>query len=183
MRMGAGYDPTEARRLLAEAGFPFGRPLVMVLPDVATPEFSPDFSNLLRTYWGAIGVRVEPWDSTHPATPDLDLRISYPESADPDAYLYSRFHSSVAGMAGNKGGFADAEVDRLLDLGRIERDSMVRTRLMREASARIDDLAANIFLWFTPITTASTTRLTTCVAAGTTSDFVDVDLANSGTGR
>ena len=180
LHVGARYDPAEASRLLLEARFPFDQPLRIVMPSVATPEFSADFSNLLQTYWRAVGVRVLPWDSTSTSQPDLDLRISYPESADPDAYLYSRFHSRVAGMAGNKGGFADAIVDQLLDRGRQESDPAVRARLMREASDRIDDLVANIFLWFAPVLTASSTRLNGCVGGGPTSKYLDVDLAGAG---
>jgi ABC-type transport system substrate-binding protein len=110
----------------------------------------------------------------------MNVRISYPSVLDPDFYLYSRFHSSVAGMAGNVGAFADAEVDRLLDLGRAATNRAERGRLMATAAERIDQLAANIFLWYNPLTSVSSLRVSECVASGTNSDFVAVDLAREG---
>lgn len=182
-RTGMPYDPGTARRLLAETGLVFRQPLSIVLPDNETPEYSPDFSSLLQSYWGAVGVRVVRWIGKDVGPADLDVRVSYPDGADPDDYLYSRFHSSVAGMGGNQGGFRDALVDRWLDEGRVARDTITRGRLMRAANARIDSLAPNLFLWYAPITTASSTRITDCLAGMTTSTFVDVDLAGAGGAR
>ena len=176
-RPGIPYDPEGARRLLAETGLAFYGPFRMVLPDNETPEFSSNFSSLLQSYWRAVGLEVVQWTSGDTGSADIDVRVSYPDGTDPDDYLYSRFHSSVAGMGGNKGGFRDSLVDRWLDEGRLAGDTTIRARLMRAASARIDSLAPNLILWYTPVTTASSTRISDCVAGMATSTFVDVDLA------
>lgn len=170
------YDPEQARSLLAERGIVVPDSLSLKLPDDETPEFSPDFSSLLESYWGAVGLRIHQWSGHDRGMADIMVRVSYPEGADPDDYLYSRFHSSVAGMAGNKGGFEDTLVDRWLDEGRAVSDTVARARLMRMASARIDSLAPDLFLWFTPIVTASSTRINSCLAGMPTSTFADVDL-------
>lgn len=177
------YDPERARRLLVEAGFDFSRSLPVLLPGPNTPELAPNFSTLLIAYWEAIGVRVEEQAARDTAPPALDLHISYPEVSDADAYLYSRFQSSVAGTAGNIGAFSDAVVDRLLDEGRATEDGKVRERLMRDAARRIDELAANVFLWYNPVLTASSTRITACTGGGPRADFVSVDLAGRGVVR
>ncbi len=174
------YDPEMARRLLTESGLVLPETLSMQLPPDETPEFSADFSSLLVSYWDAVGIRAIRWQWPDSVMADIDVRVSYPDAADPDDYLYSRFHSSVAGMAGNEGGFGDSLVDRWLDEDRIVSDTAVRAGLMGKASARIDSLAPNIFLWFTPVLTASSTRLTSCEAGLATSIFTDVDLAAKG---
>jgi len=171
---GIPYDPTAARELLTSAGFAAGlpRPLRLRLPSASTVEFSSDLRSLLTTYWAAGGIAVEV--STDRAAPvDLELRVSYPDTRDADDYLYSRFHSTVAGEAGNTGEFRDTVVDRLLDSGRVVVDSIRRQQLMRAASVRIDSLVPNIFLWYVPVTTASHVRMAGCDAGLPSSTFVN----------
>jgi ABC-type transport system substrate-binding protein len=177
------YDPDRARALLTQAGFDFSQTLPVAFPGPQTPELGPNFARLLIAYWEAIGIKVSTLAQDVNPPSALDLHISYPEVGDPDAYLYSRFHSSVAGRAGNSGAFADAEVDRLLDVGRSSTDSAARRHAMHDAAARIDQLAANIFLWYNPVLTASSTRITPCVAGGPTSDFSSVALASPSAAR
>jgi len=167
------YDPTAARELLMRAGFAAGlpRPLRLRLPSSGLVEFSSDLRSLLTTYWAEVGITVEvPSDPAAPV--DLQLRVSYPETLDADDYLYSRFHSSLAGEAGNSGGFRDTIVDRLLDSGRVVVDSTRRHQLMRSASVRIDSLVPNIFLWYVPVTSASHVRMRYCDAGLASSTFV-----------
>jgi ABC-type transport system substrate-binding protein len=175
-RPGQPYDPEAARRLLAASTVPLTDSLGIELPNDEVPEFSADFGTLLQSYWSAVGIHVYRRHSGNPMA-DMDVRISYPEVADPDDYLYSRFHSKMAFMAGNEGGFGDSLVDRWLDEGRMESDTAARARLMRLVNARIDSLVPNLFLWYAPVVTASSLRLNGCVAGLTTSTFVDTDLS------
>jgi ABC-type transport system substrate-binding protein len=174
-RPGQPYDPEAARRLLAASGAVLPDSLGIELPRDEVPEFSTDFGMLLQSYWSAVGVRVYRRPNGNP-TADMDVRISYPDVADPDDYLYSRFHSKMAGLGGNEGGFGDSLVDRWLDEGRMVSDTALRASLMRRTSARIDSLVPNLFLWYAPVVTASSLRLNGCVAGLASSTFVETDL-------
>jgi ABC-type transport system substrate-binding protein len=175
---GVPYDPDGARRLLADAGFKRSRTLFVRLPEETPVEVSPDFFALLESYWRAIGVSVVRISGAD-AKADIDLHISYPDSRDPDDYLYARFHSSVAGIGGNLGHFRDSLVDRWLDSGRVVTDSAQRASLMRRTNARLDSVVANIFLWYVPVTTVSSTRINGCVAGMAYSTFVGTERAAS----
>ena len=173
-RPSIAYDPDAARRLLDEAGYPRSRALSLRLPDDNTVGIGAEVNSLLTSYWRAVGLTVLRATQAD-AHPDIDLHVSYPDSKEPDDYLYSRFHSSVAGTAGNTGNFRDSLVDRWLDSGRVARDSAQRAALMQRTDARIDSLSPNIFLWYIPVTSISTTRLNGCVAGMAYSTFVNTE--------
>lgn len=68
--------------------------------------------------------------------------------ADPEM-LHRTFHSRMVPPAGfNRGRFADAETDRLLDSARAAGDESLRFALLRKAQARIVDQAPYAFLWW-----------------------------------
>ncbi|MBL0210569.1 MAG: ABC transporter substrate-binding protein [Holophagaceae bacterium] len=68
--------------------------------------------------------------------------------ADPEM-LHRTFHSRMAPPAGfNRGRYADAETDRLLDSARAAGDESLRFSLLRQAQARIVDQAPYAFLWW-----------------------------------
>lgn len=68
--------------------------------------------------------------------------------ADPEM-LYRTFHSRMVPPTGfNRGRFADAETDRLLEASRAASDEAVRFALLRKAQARIVDQAPYAFLWW-----------------------------------
>jgi peptide/nickel transport system substrate-binding protein len=68
--------------------------------------------------------------------------------ADPEM-LYNTFHSRMVPPLGfNRGRFADAETDRLLESARTAGDETLRFALLRKAQARILDQAPYAFLWW-----------------------------------
>jgi len=68
--------------------------------------------------------------------------------ADPEM-LYRTFHSRMVPPIGfNRGHFADAETDRLLEAARAEGDESLRFALLRRAQARIVEQAPYAFLWW-----------------------------------
>jgi ABC-type transport system substrate-binding protein len=181
LRRGLPYDPVAARRTLRDLGVTTrATPLSLRVPELGSvPVIPSNFGALLRSYWNAVGVDVVQQVDGTTRRPDIDLRVSYPETYDPDSYMYSRFHSSVAGTGGNGGAFRDALVDRWLDSGRIERDSMRRATLMRKTSARIDSLAANIFIWYAPVTVASHVRVRNCVTNVAAPTYIQTEPATA----
>ena len=68
--------------------------------------------------------------------------------ADPEM-LHHTFHSRMVPPVGfNRGRFADAETDRLLESARVAGNESLRFALLRKAQARIVDQAPYAFLWW-----------------------------------
>jgi len=161
------FDPGLARRLLAEGGYPPGRPLRLWVPSPGLSDFPAAIGSLLRDYFEAIGLRVELTVRTEgidvalpSGAADLVLTVWVGDYPDADAFLYPLYHSNLAGSAGNEGAYANPAVDRLIEDSRHELDPDRRAVLLQRADQMIFDDAPNVFLWFTRTATAYSLRLT-----------------------
>jgi len=147
------FNPTEARRLLAEAGYPNG--FRMQIWQRENPE-SGRVLESIQGYLSRVGVQVEivtrEWGAFKQAVdngvPDafyLDWFADYP---DVENFLFPLFHSANIGGGGNRARYSNATVDSLLELASACVESGERAKLYFEAERVIYNDAPWIFLWF-----------------------------------
>jgi peptide/nickel transport system substrate-binding protein len=125
----------EAKRLLAEAGYPDGFKTVLTNRSEKLPYI--DFGVYLVSSWKKIGVEAEhkieesaSWSKTRRSR-DFDLFVDPFGSAsagDPDEVL-TKF---VSGASNNWGRFSESEVDRLFELQKVERDEQKRIQQVKD---------------------------------------------------
>ncbi|MCL2609585.1 MAG: ABC transporter substrate-binding protein [Treponema sp.] len=144
------YDPEKSRQLLAEAGFPDG-----FTTNVYTNDSAPriDTVVILQDMLARVGitldVRILEWttflDVTNRGEHDLYTNGWVTVSGDPD-YGLEIFHSRAWGDPGNRAFYSRPEVDRLLDLGRMEVDPVRREQLYIDAQKLIHEDAPWIYI-------------------------------------
>lgn len=141
------YDPAEARRLLAEAGYPDGFSVTM---DVTTG--SAQFGEIVAGQLSEIGVRVTlrplevslfnaQW--TGGRTGDI-VGASWGAAGDPQAYLEMLVHSD-----GFLSGYSNARADELIAASARTLDADERLALLHELQAVLYDDPAALYLWST----------------------------------
>ena len=147
----------EARRLLAEAGYPGGGFTLKAAYLPVLDEWAKSVE-IMQQSFGEIGIEVEsegftwPQFSGHFQDPesDFDLYTIYifPNSADPDDALRRVYHSENTGAAGccNAAWYVNDEVDRLMDQGKVSTDPAERESLYKEIQQMIFDDQPSIFV-------------------------------------
>ena len=151
-----GYtvDLEKAKALLAEAGYPDGLTFELKT-STAYPSYVPT-CQVIQSNLKKIGVTVEiiplEWGAYMSDLNSFDTWSacfhSFPSyTADPDAYLYTWFHSQGAWGIG----FSDPVVDALLDLGRQIVDPVSRQIVYRRVQYRLAELAPAIYTWRTRV--------------------------------
>ena len=144
------YDPTIARKLLAEAGYANGFETV-----ISTYPASEGTTNVMEVaetvayQLQQVGVRSR-IDQLERATgftryKNREFKVyffTWPESPEPDRHLYSLFHSAARGYY-----YKNAEADRLLDLGRTTFNVNERRKVYQQFHKFIVDDAPWVFLY------------------------------------
>jgi peptide/nickel transport system substrate-binding protein len=155
-----GHDPDAARDLLEEAGVGDLEIDLMVSSDF--PE-TVTAAQVLESQLGEVGISVSirsedfsTWlDEQGEGNFDAFL-LSWIGNIDPDDFYYAQHHSE-GGF--NFQGFADGEVDELLDSARVEVDEAARKALYDQAAERIVDLASYIYFYNSDILEAWSPRV------------------------
>jgi oligopeptide transport system substrate-binding protein len=138
------FDPAEASRLLARAGFPEGKglPELVLASASRSPVALREIEQLVRDF-RRIGVKVRPefvdgWDRFQEGLKNGAYPFFryawYGEIPDPDGFLAALFES---GSPVNFTGFSSPEVDRLLEKARGMVDPLQRSQLYRQAEKRV----------------------------------------------
>jgi peptide/nickel transport system substrate-binding protein len=139
----------EAKKLLAEAGFPDGFKTAIKTSGVYSENLAEAVVNseafkaigveceLIQLDWASL---VNDWD----VTKDFDMAsLAWGGPlVDPDDYLYAQFHSTGGWNASQ---FSDPEVDRLLDATRSTFDQEERKALYAEVSLKLCELSPQGF--------------------------------------
>jgi len=151
--VGGGYDVDEARRLLAEAGYPGGRGLPKLTIMYNTDEGHQAIAEYIQDQWKRnLGVDVElqnqEWGAFMSSVSRLEYSISRAgwigDYADPQTFL-GMFTSS---STNNTTGYKSPEYDALLDRAASELDPAKRLRIMHDAEALLLDAAPLIPIYF-----------------------------------
>ncbi len=149
------YDPTRARALLAQAGFPEGRglPAIQFWSNRKSPDALAEHEAITR-YLAAVGVKVQFQYNTN--WPDFNRAVYggrypmfryswYADTPDPHSFLYLLFHS---GSPNNLPRFRDPQVDALLVKAEGELEYAKRVALYKQVERQIAEQAPIIVLYF-----------------------------------
>jgi peptide/nickel transport system substrate-binding protein len=145
----------EAKRLLAEAGYPNGFKTVLTNRAVKLPYI--DFAVYVISAWKKIGVEAEhkveesaTWSKSR-LTRDFELLVDpfgFTADGDPDEVM-SKF---ISDSPENWGRYKDPVVDELFNKQKVERDEQKRAQLVKDMQKRIIDKTWYIMgLWWTRI--------------------------------
>jgi len=146
------YDPQEARKLLAQAGYKDG---LSVKIYIGADQEVLDVVEVVQDYLAHAGIKADivqlEWSAYKEAVNkgDADLfwlswQADYP---DPENFLYPVFFSGNFGSAGNRARFADAEFDDIILKAQSEPDISKRRALYRTAEHRVVEMAPWVFFW------------------------------------
>lgn len=155
------YNPEKAKQLLAEAGYPNGFKVTLMVP-TGRYIFDRQVGEALQSYLSKVGVTVELYTPDWPtfvqsligqnytSTPWELCYVGYGMTTpDADAVLYSVFHSSQwAPGKFNTMFYKNEEVDKLLDDARREVDENKRLQMYAQAQNIIWNECPWIFLYF-----------------------------------
>ena len=183
------YDPSEARRLLAEVGYRPSRPFRLWTTTSSQRDSLRSVSYRIRDYLVAVGIQVEmyisdgDWSIMTDGTVDLNSVTIFPRFPDGDDLLFPQFHSSMQSATGNEGAFSDPVVDRLLEQGRAAVDSTARTALLQKTNRLLHDRAPLLGVWFTPITNVFANRISGCPAGVFPTTFSEVEIVGARRGK
>jgi peptide/nickel transport system substrate-binding protein len=147
------YDPSEAKRLLAEAGYPDG--FAIKLWRTQRAELA-RLAQSIQQNLTEIGVRAEIVErdassaraAVRNGEADLFLTDWWADYPDPENFNYPLFHSRNKGPGGNYAFLADSRLDSMISRARSTTNETEKGRLAREIDSRAFDLAPWIFLWF-----------------------------------
>ncbi|HEV7366164.1 MAG TPA: ABC transporter substrate-binding protein [Gemmatimonadales bacterium] len=147
------FDPTEAKRLLADAGYPNG--FAIKLWRTPRAELA-RLAQSIQQSLAEVGVRAEIVErdaasaraAVRNGEADLFLTDWWADYPDPENFNYPLFHSRNKGPGGNYAFLADPRLDSMISRARATNDETEKARLAREIDARAFDLAPWIFLWF-----------------------------------
>lgn len=150
---GYGFNQAEAKRLLTEAGYPNGFKVnLWVNQNTIREKYAQLFQEQLRQVGVEVNIEVLEWSAylqrTAAGEHDMFILGWGTVTGDSDYGLYALFHSSQFGDAGNRTFYKNAEVDRLLDLGRASTDPAARRRAYDQAQQLIFNDAPWVFLAF-----------------------------------
>ncbi|MFA9431589.1 ABC transporter substrate-binding protein [Egicoccus sp. AB-alg2] len=143
-----GHDPEQAQQLLDEAGVDG-----LSIDLMVTNEFPETVTGaqVIASQLGEVGidVRIRTEDFTtwlaDQGEGDFDaFMLGWLGNIDPDDFYYAQHHSEGVN---NFQGFADPEVDQLLDDARVEVDDDARKELYDQAAERIVDQASYIYFY------------------------------------
>lgn len=155
------HDPDEAEQLLEEAGFDGGE-----IEFLATSEYPETITaaQIIADNLEPLGFEVSisqpdfsSWlDEQNNGNFDM-LMMGWLGNIDPDDFYYAQHHSEGGS---NPQGYANDDVDELLEDGRTETDADARAEIYAEAAQIIADEASYIYLYNPAVTQAWTTAVT-----------------------
>ena len=153
---GVAYDPEEARRLLAEAGYGPENPLRLEYKTSADP-FRVRLATVIQHQLGEVGVQVKvrsfDWGAFYGDIKGGRFQLfslSWVGIRTPDIFRYVFHGDSIPPDGANRGRFRDAEVDRLIEAAEGEGSLEAQARHYRRLQLRLAESLPYIPLWYEP---------------------------------
>lgn len=142
------YDPEQAKKLLAEAGFPDGFKTNIWAMPVQRP-YNPNarrMAEIIQADWQKIGVDAEivsyEWGEYLKRSKDGEHQTVLlgwtGDNGDPDNFLYTLLSCDAVGSA-NRARWCDEEFDKLVKEAKIVSDQKKRADLYKQAQERFND--------------------------------------------
>ena len=150
------YNPTKAKELLAEAGYPNG---FSTTPWVNDNQSRIEMCQAMQAMLLEVGVQcnleVLEFGSFISRTTAGDHDLAYfgwtTSSGDADYSYYSLEHSTQQGAAGNRSFLADPDVDKLIEEARSNTNEEERKELYKELAIKLDEINNNIPVYYSSI--------------------------------
>lgn len=150
------YNPTKAKELLAEAGYPNGFSTTLWVNDNQSRiEMCQAMQAMLLEVGVQCNLEVLEFGSFISRTTAGDHDLAYfgwtTSSGDADYSYYSLEHSTQQGAAGNRSFLADPDVDKLIEEARSNTNEEERKELYKELAIRLDEINNNIPVYYSSI--------------------------------
>ena len=150
------YNPTKAKELLAEAGYPNGFSTTLWVNDNQSRiEMCQAMQAMLLEVGVQCNLEVLEFGSFISRTTAGDHDLAYfgwtTSSGDADYSYYSLEHSTQQGAAGNRSFLADPDVDKLIEEARSNTNEEERKELYKELAIKLDEINNNIPVYFSSI--------------------------------
>jgi len=153
-RTGYRYDPPEAKRLLAAAGYASGIDL-QLWRNASNIELA-RVAQAVQAQLGPVGIRVElverdassQREAARAGRTDMVILDWWADYPDADNFLYPLFYSGSFGPGGNYAFYSDPLTDSLILRARRTTDDAARVALYRQIDERVYRAAPWLYLWF-----------------------------------
>ena len=150
------YNPTKAKELLAEAGYPNGFSTTLWVNDNQSRiEMCQAMQAMLLEVGVQCNLEVLEFGSFISRTTAGDHDLAYfgwtTSSGDADYSYYSLEHSTQQGAAGNRSFLADPDVDKLIEDARSKTNEEERKELYKELAIKLDEINNNIPVYYSSI--------------------------------
>ncbi len=150
------YNPTKAKELLAEAGYPNGFSTTLWVNDNQSRiEMCQAIQAMLLEVGVQCNLEVLEFGSFISRTTAGDHDLAYfgwtTSSGDADYSYYSLEHSTQQGAAGNRSFLADPDVDKLIEEARSNTNEEERKELYKELAIKLDEINNNIPVYYSSI--------------------------------
>ncbi|GAB6039462.1 ABC transporter substrate-binding protein [Endothiovibrio diazotrophicus] len=153
---GVAYDPAEARRLLAQAGYGPGRPLRLEYKTSADP-FRVRLATVIQDQLARVGVEVKvrsfDWGAFYgdiKAGRFQLYSLSWVGLRTPDIFRYVFHSASVPPAGANRGRFRSRAADRLIEAAEAAPDLEAQAPLYRRLQADLAEELPYVPLWYEP---------------------------------
>lgn len=151
---GYEYDVEKAKQLLKDAGFENGFKTTLWTNDNPTRVRIAEMVQAQLTEVGITAdMEIVEWgkylEDTENGRHDMFILGWTTVTGDADYGLYALYHSSQHGGSGNRTFYTNKEVDKLLDIGKVETDLDKRFAAYQKAQELIVADAPQLFLYFT----------------------------------
>jgi peptide/nickel transport system substrate-binding protein len=158
------YNPTKAKELLAQAGYPNGFSCTLwVNNNQSRVEMCQAIQEMLREIGITCKVEVMEFGTFISRSTAGEHDMGYfgwvTSTKDGDYTYYSLEHSSQQGAPGNRSFIDDPEVDRLVELGRTSADTKVRDAAYKALALRLKEVANNAPIIYTAITAGASNKV------------------------
>ena len=150
------YNPTKAKELLAEAGYPNGFSTTLWVNDNQSRiEMCQAMQAMLLEVGVQCNLEVLEFGSFISRTTAGDHDLAYfgwtTSSGDADYSYYSLEHSTQQGAAGNRSFLADPDVDKLIEEACSNTNEEERKELYKELAIKLDEINNNIPVYYSSI--------------------------------